>query len=1103
MGNSHWNVPNSNATDSHNFIGLPAGARNHLGDFYNIGNTAYWRTASEISSINSAGRTCFHNSGVFNWDRLFNKKGGFSVRCIQNPESLLWSTGQTTPSITVSPTQTTTYYVTISNGISSCVDSMSVNVNNINPNLFYEDTIRACGTSYTLDAGNGYSSYSWNTGATSQSIAVTNSGWYKCTVTQNSCSFADSIFLSLANAQIANNDTAICSGSPVTLRILNPSAAIDIDGNNYQTIQIGSQIWTQKNLNVSRYRNGDIIPQVTDPNQWKNLTTGAWCWYNNDSSLGSVYGKLYNWYALADPRGLAPAGWHVPSDAEWNTLSKFLDSNADTSCVECIQSSIVGGLLKDSSPYWNFPNIYINNNINFNALPAGRRSSDGLPFHFIGSWACWWSGTLRINGGSFCRLVGNSSSKFEKFSDGRETGYGIRLIEDISNTSNSNGAIWNTGANTSKITVSPVQTTTYYVTVSNGISSCNDSVTIIVNDLNTNLFAQDTIRACGASYTLDIGSGYSSYSWNTATTTQSISVTETGWYKCTVTQNGCSAQDSVFVSLVNSQISNRDTTICQGSNLILGVYSPVVSDLDGNTYPVVNIGSQIWMQKNLSVSRYRNGDIIPQVSNPSQMTNLTSGAWCWYNNDSANYGSIYGKLYNWYATIDPRGLAPEGWKVPDEHDWNILSKNIDNTADTNCVDCIQSYSSGGKLKALVQWNSPNLGASNSSGFSALPGGRTYGSGFFDAGNFGGWWNSSYYYSNIVMIRTVEYNNPNFSKRQVYGYWGYSVRCLKMISAPVSNFSYLWSTGATTPSITVSPSQASTYYVTVSNGISSCTDSVKVTILATPDAGSINGSDTVCVGISSEYLSNGELGGEWETSNTSIAYIDSNTGSLSAISAGNTEVRYVVSSSSCGSDTARRNVAVKTCLTLVNIKAFIQGFYATVNYMRPSMFYSGINGATLSQVDTVTVEIHDGQTGEMIGVPQKAIISIDGTATVSFPAITGFHYLVVKHRNALETWSANPIAMGPNVTYDFTTAANKAFGNNMTSILGGKFALWSGDVNQDGAIESSDYSEIENDVLSILFGYHSSDITGDGIVESDDYFLIENNLLRIIFVQRPF
>lgn len=95
---------------------------------------------------------------------------------------------------------------------------------------------------------------------------------------------------------------------------------------NYETVTIGTQEWKLKNLDVTHYRNGDPIPQVTDPTQWANLTTGAWCYYNNDSTNGTIYGKLYNWYAVNDPRGLAPIGYHIASDQEWATLFTFLGS---------------------------------------------------------------------------------------------------------------------------------------------------------------------------------------------------------------------------------------------------------------------------------------------------------------------------------------------------------------------------------------------------------------------------------------------------------------------------------------------------------------------------------------------------------------------------------------------------------------------------------------------------------------------------------------------------------------------------------------------------------------------------------------------------------
>jgi len=94
----------------------------------------------------------------------------------------------------------------------------------------------------------------------------------------------------------------------------------DIDGNKYNTIKIGKQVWTVQNLNVERYRNGDLIPQIKDENKLQNTTTGAWCYFWNNKEKDKLFGKLYNWYAVTDPRGLTPKGWHIPNDNEWLEL---------------------------------------------------------------------------------------------------------------------------------------------------------------------------------------------------------------------------------------------------------------------------------------------------------------------------------------------------------------------------------------------------------------------------------------------------------------------------------------------------------------------------------------------------------------------------------------------------------------------------------------------------------------------------------------------------------------------------------------------------------------------------------------------------------------
>jgi uncharacterized protein (TIGR02145 family) len=152
------------------------------------------------------------------------------------------------------------------------------------------------------------------------------------------------------------------------------SSVTDIDGNVYQTVTICNQTWTKSNLNVSKYRNGDVIPQVTDPAAWSNLTTGAWCYYDNDPANGAVYGKLYNWYAVNDPRGLAPVGYHVPTETDWTTLSN---------CLGIDDLEIFNKMIEPGTTHWTIPHPEANNSSGFTALPGGVREGSNGNYYYL------------------------------------------------------------------------------------------------------------------------------------------------------------------------------------------------------------------------------------------------------------------------------------------------------------------------------------------------------------------------------------------------------------------------------------------------------------------------------------------------------------------------------------------------------------------------------------------------------------------------------------------------------------------------------------------------------------------------------------------------
>ncbi|MEI6089178.1 MAG: fibrobacter succinogenes major paralogous domain-containing protein [bacterium] len=188
---------------------------------------------------------------------------------------------------------------------------------------------------------------------------------------------------------------------------------------NYESVTIGTQVWMAKNLDVDHYSNGDPIPEVKDSAQWAKLTTGAWCYNNNDPALGAVYGKLYNWYAVNDSRGLAPDGWHLPSDEEWTTLSTYLGGD-----------SIAGGKLKEAgTTHWQSPNTGATNETGFSALP-GRYRNNGGTFSVIGYYGYWWSSTELDTTNAWNKTLNYYNSRLGRYNSNKEDGFSVRCVKD-------------------------------------------------------------------------------------------------------------------------------------------------------------------------------------------------------------------------------------------------------------------------------------------------------------------------------------------------------------------------------------------------------------------------------------------------------------------------------------------------------------------------------------------------------------------------------------------------------------------------------------------------------------------------------------------------
>jgi uncharacterized protein (TIGR02145 family) len=193
----------------------------------------------------------------------------------------------------------------------------------------------------------------------------------------------------------------------------------DIDGNVYYTDTIGTQIWMVENLKTTKYRDGTDISNVTDNTAWTNLSTGAYCDYDNIPSNSNTYGRLYNWYAVKGALNICPSGWHVPTDDEWTTLTTYLGGE-----------SVAGGKLKETgTSHWHSPNTGATNESGFTALPGGNRSMDG-GFYYLGYSAYFWHSAEYGTDGAWIRYLDNDNASVYHIHDDKDHGFSVRCIKD-------------------------------------------------------------------------------------------------------------------------------------------------------------------------------------------------------------------------------------------------------------------------------------------------------------------------------------------------------------------------------------------------------------------------------------------------------------------------------------------------------------------------------------------------------------------------------------------------------------------------------------------------------------------------------------------------
>lgn len=771
-GTAHWTEPDPSSTNSSGFTAVPGGVRSHVGSFTALG--AAWQ--SWTSDVFDPGRGWYTGiSGLLGQGlSCLYFQYGLSIRCVRGEIPLVETNSATAVASTTvtmngkvnpngaSTTVTFEYGTTTSYGATATAAQspvpgaipvdISAGLTTLIPGTEYHYRVKAVnsgGTSYGSDLtfnttfpppiattgsatavasasatlngiinANGYSTAvtfeyglttSYGTEVTSDQSPVT--GFSNTTVSKSLPGLVPSTTYHYRVKGISSEGTGL--GTDMTFTT--PAQVTDIEGNLYNTFLIGSQIWMQENLTTEKFNDNTDIPNVTDNETWKWLTTPGYCYFlNNPAAYKGTYGALYNWFTVNTGK-LCPTGWHVPSPAEWQTLQDYLGG-----------SSVAGGKMKTpgtveaTTGLWYSPNLGATNESGFSALPASSRDK-GLSFDVApGEYTDIWTSDEAFSG--FAKAIGlhKNTAEVINYFDDKADGFSVRCIK---------GALPYGKTNTTTAVASTTAT------------------------LNGNIYAN------GASTTVFFEYGTTASYGSEVTATQSpVLGTTPVDVSAGLTGLTPGTEYHYRVKAVNSGGTGygSDATFTTPTQ---------VSDVDGNVYNTVIIGTQTWMQENLKTTKYKDGTTLPEVTENTTWNSLSSGAYCWFNNDASTYKNLFGALYNWYTVADVKGICPVGWHVPSDSEWTILAGYLGG-----------STLAGGKLKesGTTHWPSPNSGATNETQFTALPAGdRNYVGGFSTILDYTWLWSSTYNwcqrmtYDDGVLLRGT--NEPRS---------GFSVRCLK-------------------------------------------------------------------------------------------------------------------------------------------------------------------------------------------------------------------------------------------------------------------------------------------------------------------------------------
>lgn len=599
---------------------------------------------------------------------------------------------------------------------------------------------------------------------------------------------------------------------------------VNYEGQVYNTVRIGEQCWFKENLNIGTMINGTI-------NQTDNSIIERYC-YDNDLSMCAIYGGIYQWneamqyVSVEGAQGICPVGWHVPADGEWKILEGTVDSQypvGDPEWEDTGQRGLdAGGNLKEAGiAHWLPPNIDATNESGFTGLPAGVLNYQDRNFYSQGYYGDFWTSSAFNSTTAFWRTLNRDNAYINRNYNEKETGRSIRCIKGGCTPPQANAGDDATTCDNATYFLSGATASNYAALLwtTSGTGSFNDPTQLNPTYIpsQADIISQEVdliLTATGAwgcpdaqsSMTLtfigtsvaNAGPDQLNITGTSTTLTGNMPISGDGIWAIVSGTGGTivtpASPTSEFQGITGNiyTLSWTITSVC-GSTSDQVVISFAESFLCGEdllyeaqSYATILIGTQCWMAENLNIGTMINNTAGGQL----QTDNGIIEKYC-YGNDAANC-DIYGGMYEWseamqYVTTEgTQGICPADWHLPTNAELKILEGTVDSQYPVG--DPIwdewgyRGYDAGGNLKeaGLTHWNTPNTGATNSSGFTGLPGGnRLSQNGLFaNLGYQGNFWSSSQYDAVSAYVRSLRYLNANIRQAVHYNYDGLSIRCLK-------------------------------------------------------------------------------------------------------------------------------------------------------------------------------------------------------------------------------------------------------------------------------------------------------------------------------------